>query len=68
MNNALLINSTCDLILLLGTAMCCIMVGYEIGSHKKTHIVCGHRRYKDVESTKVTFINVDDLKEESKKK
>lgn len=68
MNNVLLINSTCDLILLLGTAMCCVMVGYEIGSHKKTHIVCGHRRYKDVESTKVTFINVDDLKEESKKK
>ena len=41
MNNVLLINSTCDLILLLGTAMCCIMVGYEIGSHKKTHIVWG---------------------------
>lgn len=67
MNNVLLINSTCELILLVGTAMCCVMVGYEIGSHKKTHIVLGHRRCKDVESTKVTFINVDDLKEESKK-
>lgn len=66
MNNVLLINSTCDLILLIGTAMCCIMLGYEIGSHKK-HIVCRHRRHKDVEITKVTFINVDDLKEESKK-
>lgn len=68
MNNVLLINSTCDLILLLGTAMCCVMLGYEIGSHKKARIVWGHRRNKDVESTKVTFINVDDLKEESKKK
>ena len=67
MNNVLLINSACDLILLLGTAMCCVMLGYEIGSHKKARIVWGHGRYKDVESTKVTFINVDDLKEESKK-
>ena len=68
MNNVLLINSTCDLILLLGTAMCCVMLGYEIGSHKKARIVWGHRRCKEVKGTKVTFINVDDLKEQESKK
>ena len=50
MNNVLLINSTCDLILLLGTAMCCVMVGYEIGSHKK------HILYGDIKDTRMLKI------------